>query len=446
MMKNLFFCCLFIFLNTNLYGQQLTKQQALNDLNYLYEELLKAHANPFLHITKDEFSREKENLTKWIEQSKSLDLNSFSVELMKLTAKLNDAHTQVYWENERIKNNLDSLQLFPYKLVINLDNKLRIDDDGAYSGKNILEINGKDASKLYQECMATQAGTFYFKNYMVGNYFFAVFLYLKGIYPPYRVKLEDGTFTKEINCISLNQISNRFAPTEAPYTFSVLDNDIGYLQYNLCDGYDDFNVFLQNTFQEIKEKSIQKLVIDIRYNFGGNSALNDLLIPYFSRKKYRQSSTRHWKISQAMKERMATPFYQEVFSKSAIKMLTSPENGTVLKEDEYSLTKPKKAKPFYEGKLCVLIGPQTFSSANFLADAIKTYELTTLIGKPTGELTNDFGEVISFEMPNTGLSFSCSIAYDIGADGDSEKVDVVHPDILVEEDALEYAKKWLKEL
>ena len=178
---------------------------------------------------------------------------------------------------------------------------------------------------------------------------------------------------------------------------------------------------------------------------GGNSALNDLLIPYISQKKYRQSSGRHWKVSQAMKDQMDRPLYKKAFSKKFIKQYRSEQNGSMLIEDEYPLTQPKKVKHLYEGELFVLIEPQTFSSANFLADAIKTYKLATLVGLPTGELTNDFGEIISFQLPHSSIAFTCSVAYDIGANGNPESVSVVQPDMLVEGDALAYVlKMWRK--
>ena len=146
-----------------------------------------------------------------------------------------------------------------------------------------------------------------------------------------------------------------------------------------------------------------------------------------------------------MKGQMGRPLYKQALSKKFIKQYRNAENGSELIEDEYPLTQPKKVKHFYEGELFVLIGPQTFSSANFLADALKTYKLATLVGQPTGELTNDFGETITFRLPHTGMGFTCSVAYDIGANGNPESVSVVQPDIMVEGDAFEYVMKmWRK--
>ena len=120
------------------------------------------------------------------------------------------------------------------------------------------------------------------------------------------------------------------------------------------------------------------------------------------------------------------------------------KNQTVIESFDDGLTTPNSQKNFFNGKSCFLIGTNTFSSANFLADAIKTYNLSTLIGLPTGENTNDFGENISFTIPYSGTIIYVTSTYDIGADGNSEIIQPVSPDITVEQNSLEFALKWIK--
>ena len=121
------------------------------------------------------------------------------------------------------------------------------------------------------------------------------------------------------------------------------------------------------------------------------------------------------------------------------------QNGEVIEELAYELTYPKKPKYYFNGLSCVLMGPNTFSSANFLVDAIKTYQLSTLIGQASGEETNDFGELLNFELNNSGQQVFISSTYDIGADGDSNRRSAVQPDINVKEGVLEFAINWIKQ-
>ena len=98
----------------------------------------------------------------------------------------------------------------------------------------------------------------------------------------------------------------------------------------------------------------------------------------------------------------------------------------------------------FKGKHCFLIGPYTFSSANYLADAIKTFKLSTLIGSATGELTNDFGEQVEFQLPYSKSYFFVPTTYDIGADKNEKTMSSVVPDINSNDDALLDAIEYLK--
>lgn len=73
------------------------------------------------------------------------------------------------------------------------------------------------------------------------------------------------------------------------------------------------------------------------------------------------------------------------------------------------------------------------------------YKLCTLIGIATGEYTNDYGEQVYFQLPNSKATVYVSSTYDIGANGDPEKFEPVHPDIKVSENVLEFAIEWMRE-
>lgn len=107
------------------------------------------------------------------------------------------------------------------------------------------------------------------------------------------------------------------------------------------------------------------------------------------------------------------------------------------------MTKNDKPLHFFNGKHCFIIGPYTFSSANYLADAIKTFSLSTLVGKSTGEFTNDFGEQVEFQLSRSKSYFFLPTTYDIGANKIETIMTPVIPDIYVDKDELEAAIKFL---
>jgi hypothetical protein len=157
-------------------------------------------------------------------------------------------------------------------------------------------------------------------------------------------------------------------------------------------------------------------------------------------------SGRYWKVSQQSKDAYSSePVYEKLFGKEFMEEYLATANGEVIEEMGSDLQTPDSSIPLFEGKTCVLIGPNTFSSANMLADAVKTYQLSTLIGEATGENTNDFGEQLSFTLPHSGATVFVSSTYDIGADGDASVLRPVFPDFEVDGDALEYAIEWFQQ-
>lgn len=229
------------------------------------------------------------------------------------------------------------------------------------------------------------------------------------------------------------------------YTFEIIEDNIALISYNSCTDYQKFSSFLDSTFKYIKSNSIKKTIIDLRYNSGGNSSLNDRLLSYLTRKKYRQSSGRYWKVSQEIKDKITKDsLWSNFLDKVFLKKYLNSKNQSVINDINFVLIKNKKPLFYYKGKHCFLIGPYTFSSANFLADAIKTYKLSKLIGTSTGELTNDFGELVEFQLPNSKFYFFVPTTYDIGAIGNKKIKTPVTPHIHSIDNKIKEAIKYLE--
>lgn len=82
-----------------------------------------------------------------------------------------------------------------------------------------------------------------------------------------------------------------------------------------------------------------------------------------------------------------------------------------------------------KGHLFVVVGRSTFSSAILNALTLKNETEAIFVGEPTGGRPNHFGEVRSFNLPNSGLTVRYSTKYFRYSDDDSESL---FPDILVE--------------
>ncbi len=72
------------------------------------------------------------------------------------------------------------------------------------------------------------------------------------------------------------------------------------------------------------------------------------------------------------------------------------------------LERPEDRGIRFDGKLYVLVGPGTFSSAGMFAAMVKDFHLGTLIGEETGATRECFGEVLSVRLPNSDLRLNVS--------------------------------------
>jgi C-terminal processing protease CtpA/Prc len=89
----------------------------------------------------------------------------------------------------------------------------------------------------------------------------------------------------------------------------------------------------------------------------------------------------------------------------------------------------KRSEPFFEGAVCLLTGPRTFSAAVVLADTVKAYHLATIVGEPTGGRPNMYSAQYEYELPHSRLYAAISAAYTVRASGDERDRSTVVPDI-----------------
>ena len=163
------------------------------------------------------------------------------------------------------------------------------------------------------------------------------------------------------------------------FWYEYLEEDsILYFQYNRCrdnteEGLPKFAEVQAEILEILETQNPDKLVVDVRYNSGGSS-------------------------------RYGTNFVN------------------ALKASDYN------------NDIYVITGNQTFSSGVWITVDLKQEMNALIIGEPSSNRPNHYGNVSSFELPNSGLKVSYSNNYwDI-----YEEVDVLEPDIPVYRDFEDY--------
>src|SRR5205807_1833226 len=90
-----------------------------------------------------------------------------------------------------------------------------------------------------------------------------------------------------------------------------------------------------------------------------------------------------------------------------------------------------------KGSLYILIGRPTFSSAILNAARLRNETAAILAGKPTGGKPNHFGEVKTFELPNSHMQVSYSTKHFHPFKDDPN---TIVPDLLIEPTMADYVK------
>ncbi len=443
-----------------------SRQQIKDDISFLVKTVENVHPNPYHAITKEKFTLLTDSFIKSLKENTTL--SEAWVCFSKMMAAYNEGHSSIGYPTELQQQiQAGTIQLFPVlikefngeNLVVRYDLSM---DSVLKTGDLITHINGQSAGQLLATLNSLYGGLPTWRNIQVLRDF-AGQLVLHTIQAPYRIRYTRAGVKKEITIqpVSLADLQSRateirkqnsITTTLANYTFQRTEENIGYLNFRSMKDLPVFSRFLDSVFTVIKENPVTGLIIDLRQNGGGNSALGDKLISYISDKPYRMAGGSKWKISDEYKTFIKEQAKKnDVYASGSFQQYLTKTTGDISSEIESRTHGGGKNKLRYSGKIGVLTGPNTFSSANMLSNAIKDYQLATIIGEATGEAPNDYGELYWNKLPNTGLSFyTCSKQF-IRANGDADDPNPVLPDIIVKQnpnnlndEVLEFAKRWVR--
>ena len=361
-----------------------------NDLEYLAKELPKNHINLYFKLSEKEFKNEINTLNKNVPK---LNDDQIMVELMKIVSSIGDEHTMIGYSTNDI---------FPVKFYWFEDGIYVIDTIAEYSEINqckLSKINGIDIKKILEDVnnLIPHSNEQWVKHRMPYIIMSPTVLHGMGIIDgadkvTYTLINNKGSeFHIDIKSIKLDSLQwlnafNKEAPlyrknSDKYYWYEYLskENTI-YYKHNVCRDQENnpFIDFSIDLFDTIKNKKPQKLIIDLRNNSGGDS-------------KYVDNITT--KIN-----------------------LTAPE----LNE---------------KGKLYIIIGRETFSSAVLNCVYAKQNSEAIFVGEDTGGKPNDYSEVQLMELPNSKIKLQYSTKKFDDYDKD---VDTFEPDINVKMNSTDY--------
>lgn len=447
-MKILFITLLFIFFYPSLVISQttFTREQLIQDCDSLYCIIRDVHPDMFTVISQEKFENELRDIKSQIKPS--MTKIEYYMLVAPLVAALGDGHTSVQFPRSELKN--EKVKLFPFSIEIrNADTALLVVNDfyasatEIPSGAKILKINGLKTNFLINQMLNYISGERYFFKTAMLSYLFTPLLY--SLYGDNFFEIEyliDGkTLSSKVEGLSYEQ---RFqqkkitGTTQQFYSLSIDESrNVAIIDFKSFSNPGQFKIFIDSAFTQIKAKKINDLIIDIRENGGGNSIIGDEFFQYISPVAFQQFGKTTVKVSA-----------RQISAYEKNNMQCQKNIGIHTYNDDHKI-KLRRNRNRFKGQVYLLTSSYTFSSAADFSWAFKQFKMGTVIGEETGGLAVCFGDVVSQQLPISGLDLGISFkkfysygATDADAHGTIPDIDV--PSDKAMEKAIEIIMKLRK--
>ena len=378
---------------------------------------------------------------------------AFQVELNRWLALLRDAHTFLM---------LDDASLYPFTLRYyegsfyfrNLP-----DSVPDCTGKELIAINGRSVDSLIQELMVYVPSENQVKACITGSFFMnhKAFLNALGIDTDrdIRFMFADGGEVRlpsslDKGAAGSHQVKQVLHPVTArrnePFHYQIT-GDTCYFQFNamidkfsywqgcrlmqvfpdkaVADSLPLFADFLDEMARAMAVHNVNRLVIDMRYNGGGNSVLGDVLLEFLGVSFQDIRPFRSYiRVSDFLQTCYPALFIRDKYESMRGKLV---EQNQVMNDLAADMPKPSSR---FHGEVTFIQGQNTFSSANYLLTLIKDNALFPIIGTPTSQRPTCFGDVLCVELPYTQTKGYISHSYFVRPDERDQETSLL-PDSLV---------------
>lgn len=345
--------------------------------------------------------------------------------------------------------------VFPLNLYFNHDKVfVRANFSGNSPIENndeIISLNNKPIDYFMEDMYKYVPGpTDYYKNSKIEqNTFARLYWFFYGTCGKFQLKIKkrDGQEIELVlDAIAGYEFEKKNKAQESlfrPHREFHMINDVAYLHpggfINANSNFDmsdpntfdntEFCHFIDSAFKVFKESGAKNLIIDLRYNPGGDNSFSDYMIAYFASKPFSFSSRFSIKTSKITKEfwkKLNKPELQELREK-----ILSHGNGTIF-DISLPQTKPHSDSLKFNDNVYVLINHYSYSNSASVAAIIQDYKFGKIIGEETAELVSSYGATHKFTLPNTHWSVTYPKSFVVRPNGNTSQKGVI-PDYKIED-------------
>jgi len=361
-----------LYINLTAQDNTITDDQWREDVEALVTSIIRVHPNPFRDISEETFNA---NANALLEAIPDMSDNEIFVGLMRIVASIQDGHSGIY---AAMQSDF-TLHYYPLRFYAFADGIYVVDaseDYAEYIGARLISIDDTSADDAFEILRLSATADNPYTQIVTTSIQINVPEILQGAGimdgddPDYLLEMPDGERQTlnptAVDLDTFNTLLPGFLPPQTGDDMLFLSNTneafwhrlfeeqrTFYLVYNMVRSISNSGLRMRGVVEEIEtlvaEDAIDRVIIDLRNNPGGNESHSQPLSHYLSNE----------------------PFFQE------------------------------------DGRLLILTGPRTFSAAVVFSLRVEAETPVAFIGEPTG------GRPLMFENNSQGALEHSLIRYRI---------------------------------
>jgi len=389
--------------------QKFSKIALQEDLNFLKSQLFNAHANPFSELDSLVYD------ARFLNAQSKLQDSMTAFDLVKLAkplfAPLSDEHARVSFDNSF---HGDAKIFMPFSIQMRGDayviKALLSNEGGLKTGDTLIALEGIPMADVIRQCSDYTTG---FPDQRVAKsmaQFGLVYIFAYPYKTTYQI--ETSHLKQTISGVSFKDWmdygskNNKQGDCKDLISYTPF-GQVGYINYCSFSIRSDsmfsaLELKMADIFKQIKKDKIKTLVVDVSNNAGGSSDCGDLIINYFTTQTYLGYQCKWKRSDEYLALIKSWGHVNEDYQKTPV--------GTTISYKSYTRVPTRRLKNRFKGKVYVVVGPNTFSSAIMFATIVKDNHLAELVGQiPENGHPNHFGEMYGSKTPNTKLQLQFGV-------------------------------------
>ncbi|HEY4876838.1 MAG TPA: S41 family peptidase [Puia sp.] len=379
----------FSFCQTDYHLKKMSPDAARKDLLIMRDTLEKIHAGLYRYKSKTNMDRLFDSCYRSV--TDTMTIINFYTLTRYIIASIEDGHSNSRLSDDDMNEYVNNAPVFPAMVLFIHDRAFILcsKQNDSMAESELLSINDHPAKEIIERSfkyIQSDAGIESHKNWELPEYFQLLYYALYGAAENFTINYKTRSGHIQTTTIHADLIKNIICahPFTRPNRYLTLEYKPGNIALltlkTFFNGFldqtkENFSSFLDSAFTDIKNKRVEKLIIDVRSNQGGNDNNGETLYSYLTDKPFSYYASQE----------------------------TTTEKFSEKDHTNLKLQEPEKNN--FAGKVFILANGRSFSGVAEFSSIVKTNNRGLFIGEECGGgyYGNTSGDEANVTLPNSKI-------------------------------------------